>query len=283
MIMLALSYGHASAATCISGAGLGTVNITVPELSAKGTYNIWSRVQVPDDMHNRYQLEVNNDKCFLVGGSSIIASQWTWVSFQDGDLSSKVRYDFNTTTGNSLKLIGKDDGVKVDRVLIVKNDCIPIDQGANCQTDAVAAASYDTSDQSRLLPSTSGPVSGVVIPSTTIINKLGSISNVSYFADSKPFPTTSNYGLNTTLLSNGSHQISIKITTVDGTVINESTTIIANNPQTIFSPYMRWEQLNHQTVLNIGAVAIAVILVGILVSIIRYLRLRRRSLRFHGF
>jgi hypothetical protein len=283
--MLALSYGNANAnaATCISGAGQGAVNVTVPELPTKGIYNVWSRVQVPNDIHNRYQLEVNGDTCFLVGGSSISPNQWTWVSFQDGDLSSKVKYNFVKTTGNSLKLIGNDAGVKIDRVLLVKNDCIPVEQGANCESDAVHTASYDKTGANILPTSTEGPASGVIIPSQTIIQNQNSIASVGYFVDGKPVPTAKDNGLDTTLLINGSHQISIKITKIGGTVIDEATTITTDNPQTFFSPLQRWARLNKGVAVATSIAMCVLIVFSFVLVLVRHIQLKKRSLTFHGF
>lgn len=282
LLILANSYGRVHAAACATGA-VGVVTVTIPTLPSAGRYNIWTRMQVPDETRNRYRLDVNGDSCFEVGGSSLVPGQWTWVSFQDGDLSSKVAYNFTNKSGNKLKLIGTDGGVKLDQVLVVKNDCVPVDQGANCQTDVAPEESFDTTGATVLPPSGSGLVSGIIIPSPTITQNKLAIIKVVYYVDSKQIPTASNYGLDTTLLSNGVHQLSIQITKADGTLTNEATTITTKNPETPFTPLRRWSRLNRGTVVMMSSIIGVLLLFATVFLAFRHIKLQKRLLSFHGF
>lgn len=281
--MLAAGYARAAAAACADNTQAGALTISVPKLPTSGTYNIWTRLQVPDDTHNRYRLEVNEQTCYLVGGSSITPGAWTWVSFQDGNLSSKVTYNFTKISGNSLKLTAADTGVRVDRVLLVKNDCVPVDMGTNCQSEQASSSSLDTAGATVLPPPSNGPVSGVVIPSPTITHNPALIARVVYFADGNPMPTTKTNGLDTTLLSNGTHQISMQITKTDASVVNEATTLTVTNPQTIFSPVRRWIRLNQATTVYLSAGVGIMLLVLAAYLIFKHIRLQKRLLTFHGF
>jgi hypothetical protein len=272
--------GNATAACQTDDNTYGAVTLNVPNLPLSGTYNIWTRLQVPDSTHNQYRLEVNKDTCFEVGGSSISPGQWTWASFQNGDQNRKIAYDFTSTTGNSLKLIGTQNGVKIDRVLLVKNDCVPTGLGANCQSNSVATVV--ASGAIEIPPPSQGPVGGIVVPSVTILQNITALSSVVYYVDDRSVPA-SGFLLDTTLLTNGSHRVTMQITKIDGTVINEATTLEINNKQTAFSPLSRWARLNQRTAVTLSTVIGSGLLIVTAFLIIRSIRLRRRLLEFHGF
>ncbi len=283
LLMVVSSKQTATASACSSTENYGVLSLSLPELPRSGTYNIWTRMQAPDATHNRYRLEVNGQECYEVGGSSITPGQWVWVSFKGGDLTQKVRHNFEEVKGNKIRLIGSDSGVKVDRLLLVKNDCIPENLGNNCQSDAVPASAVQAEGASEVPPPSSGPVSGIVIPSTSISLKPSLISKVVYFSDGKAVPTAAGNGIDTTLLSNGSHRVSMHITRTDGTVLNEATTLNVENKQGAFSPLRRYIRLHTQafiiwSLLLGGLLFVLVILLGI-----RHIKLQKRLLNFHGF
>ena len=272
-----------AAAACDNISQYGTVSVNIPALVTVGTYNIWTRMQAPDSTHNQYRLEINGNSCFAVGGSSITPGQWTWVSFQDNNQGSKVRYDFDSKTQNSAKLIGIQAGVKVDRLLLIKTDCVPVADGSNCQSSSVPVEAIDTAGASQVPPPSSGPVGGLVVPSSTISQNLQSISNVVYAVDGKQLPTASGQALDTTLLSNGSHTVAMRITKTNGTVINEVTTLNVENAENAFSPLRRWIRLNQHTLRVWGLAIGSILLITTLLLFIRQMSLRKRLLEFKGF
>jgi len=272
----------AAAAPCVDD-GAGSVLIGLPALPSRGRYTVWSRVQVPDDEHTRYKLEINHDACFMVGGSSITPREWTWVSFQDGILTNYVQYDFTHVTDNIVRLIGADAGVRVDRLLLVKNDCVPEGLGSNCTTDVVPVAAMDTKGATEVPPPSPGKVSGVVVPSQTVTRKPGSVKRVVYYADGEPMPATPNFGLDTTLLTNGTHRVTMQITQSNGSVSNEITTLDVENPESAFSPLRRWVRLNTRAAVIISSVNGGALLLAALFFIVRHIRLQKRLLHFHGF
>jgi hypothetical protein len=278
-----MSQSQRAAAACQNVAGYGAVSAAVPVLPSAGSYTIWTRMQAADATHNRYQLEVDGQDCFEVGGSSLEPGQWQWVSFQDGDLDAKVRYNFEHTSDNVLKLIGSDAGVKIDRLLLIKNDCVPVDIGNNCQSGAVALNSGDLIGADEIPPPSEGPVSGLIVPSQTISLHPNNISRVVYFVDSKQIPTAAGNALDTTLLTNGSHRVAIQITLVNGGVSNETTTLNVENKQTIFSPFRRLVRLNQHTTVVLSSILGGVLVLITILLIIRHVRLQRRLLNFHGF
>ena len=282
LMMIISSRGRATA-ECNNVSQYGSITLKIPSLPTKGVYNIWTRMQVPDQTHSQYQLEINNDQCFEVGGSSIMPNVWTWVSFKDGDLSSKIRVDFNTVSLNTAKLIGINPGVKIDRLILIKTDCIPVADGSNCQSDAVSTSAVDIAGANQVPPPSTGPVSGIIIPTQTISRSPEAIAKVLYVVDSKQIPTTNGFGIDTTLLSNGSHQVAMQITNDYGIVTNESTTILVENPVNALSPLKRWIRLNQSTAVKLSSISGGIIVLLAIFLVVRHMRLQKRLLSFRGF
>jgi len=282
LMMISASRDRAYAA-CSNVSQFGAITVKIPALPSSGTYNIWTRMQAADTTHNQYSLEINGKNCYVVGGSSITAGQWTWVSFQDGDLSSKVRYDFNSKTNNSAKLIGTESGVKIDRLLLIKTDCTPIADGSNCQSSNITISAADTAGATQIPPPSNGPVSGLIIPSPTISQNKETISKVIYAVDGKQIPTATNNQLDTTLLGNGNHEVAIQTIKTNGTIVNEATTLIVENPQNAFSPISRWVRLNHHATVVASLITGGALLAIVIFLIIRRVLLNKRLLEFKGF
>ncbi|CAN5412084.1 hypothetical protein BH10PAT3_BH10PAT3_6020 [soil metagenome] len=283
ILMLVSNHSKATAAACTISGQHGIVSLAISKLPSRGTYTIWTRMQAPDDSHNRYRLEVNGENCYEVGGSSITPNTWVWVAFQDGNLSSKVQEDFDKTDGNKVRLIGSDAGVKVDRLLLVKTDCIPEGLGSNCQSSGVPLRATEVAGANELPPISTGSVSGTIVPSATLSHDPSVISKVVYFSDGSAIPTAAGNGLDTTLLENGMHRISLQITKTDGTVINEATTLYTDNAQNAFSPLRRMYRLHARSVIAVSTIAGVGLLAVAGFLIIRHVRLQKRLLNFHGF
>jgi hypothetical protein len=112
--------------------GSMTSTLNIP---STGTYRIWSRIMSGNtSTDNSYFLEVDNTNCYIVGDNdaSIPANTWTWVDYQNGTTTSKI--DLSLTAGNhTIKMIGKEDAVKVDRVIAATDtSCVPTGTGDNC-------------------------------------------------------------------------------------------------------------------------------------------------------
>ena len=278
-------FSHAAKVVADAGentANYGVVALDVPTLPTRGAYVLWTRMQVPDDQHNRYRLEVNGNTCFEVGGSSVTPGEWEWVSFYGGNLSKTVRYDFDHTTENHFRLIGIDPGVRIDRILLIKNGCVPAGLGDNCQS-TTASATFSLSGATEVPPASNGPVGGIVIPTQTIVNNADQITKVVYYADGAPIPTAYNFGIDTTLLRNGTHRISIQITKSNGMVINEATTLMVENKQGVWSPLVRWARLNAQDAIILSSVLGVCFVAGSVLLFVRHTKLQKRLLTFRGF
>ncbi len=282
-VMMVISNKQQVYAACDNVSQYGSITVKIPTLPTSGTYNVWTRMQIPDAEHSQYRLEINGKRCYEVGGSSITPSQWTWVSFQDGDLSSKVRYDFDKSVTNTAALIGTNPGVKIDRLLLIKTDCVPAGDGSNCQSDTLSTSAIDIAGATKVPPPSDGPVSGIIIPTQTISRAPATISKVIYAVDGKQIPTAQSFGIDTTLLINGSHHVAMQITMLNGSVTNEATTLTIENPQTALAPLKRWARLNQQTAVLISSVIGGILVLMSVLLILRHIRLQKRLLSFRGF
>lgn len=119
-------------AACASPASdYGTVTSTV-NIDTAGTYRIWSRIMAPDATANSYFLEVDGNACYVVGDAGIAPGVWTWLDYQNGSQATKIEQQF-TAGSHSFKLIGREAGVKLDRLLLVSDlNCVPEGTGDNC-------------------------------------------------------------------------------------------------------------------------------------------------------
>lgn len=90
----------------------------------------------PDSTNNSYYLEIDDTTCGVVVGdsTSIPANTWTWVDYQQGITTNKI--NATLTAGNhTIRMVGREPGVKLDRVIVVANpDCVPVNLGENCTT-----------------------------------------------------------------------------------------------------------------------------------------------------
>jgi hypothetical protein len=113
----------------------GQANSDITATSA-GTYYVWVRMMAPDTVNNSVYVQVNNSLCNVnFGDSSIPANTWTWVNYRDGNSASKVSASLTTGT-NKLYVAGRENGVKVDKVIFTANStCIPSGFGENCTTN----------------------------------------------------------------------------------------------------------------------------------------------------
>ncbi len=171
----------ASAVACTSPStdyGRATVALNV---GSTATYRVWSRVYAPDSSNNSFLLEIDGNTCFTVGDSGIPANSWTWVDHQGGVQSSKMQ--LSLSAGNhSLKMIGREPGVKMGRILFVSNlDCVPVGTGDNC---ASTTAPSDTEGPSVDItaPANGANVSGVVGVKATARDNIA-VAKVDFFVN----------------------------------------------------------------------------------------------------
>lgn len=114
--------------TEILGSTSQTVNVNA------GNYKVWARVMVPDSTNNSIYLSADGSNCAtVVGDNNITPNIWTWVDYKDGNTTSKVDLSFATGGVRTIKLVGREQGVKVDRVILTQDQaCVPTGTGDNC-------------------------------------------------------------------------------------------------------------------------------------------------------
>lgn len=105
----------------------GEVTATV-EVAATGTYRVWSRVRAPDAAHDTYWLQVDGRCPVVVGDGEAVAGAWTWVG---GSAGVPLRVDL-AAGRHTLRMIGKDAGLDLDRVLLSADGCVPDGTGDAC-------------------------------------------------------------------------------------------------------------------------------------------------------
>jgi hypothetical protein len=270
------------AAACSTGTNYGSVTVQIPQLARPGEYAIWIRMQASDTTHNTVQLELNKSDCLTLGGDIITSpKQWQWVPYST-DGHNAATYTFTNVANNSVRIIGVETGVKVDKLMVVPPGCIPTGSESQCQSGTDNATVDNT--VTTVEPLSNEPVSGSIYPTATVAANAASIKGIVYGSDGLFIQEVKGAGkLDTTLLENGKHTITITITKLDGTTIDESTTIEVNNPESALSPIIRWFRLNERTIGIITTAVLSLALLVLLWTILKARYRRRRYLDFHGF
>jgi chitodextrinase len=185
-------------------------------------------MHVPDGSNNSYLLEVDGNTCFTVGDGGIGANAWTWVDHQGGSPSSKVQMNLNA--GNhTLKMIGREPGVKLGRILLVSNlNCVPVNNGDNCAT---AGTPSDTEGPSVDItaPQNGANVKGTVAVNVTAKDNVG-VAKVDFFVNGvlKSSDTSSPYSFNwdTKVTANGKVGLMAKAYDISGNANSDSVQVI---------------------------------------------------------
>jgi len=278
---------EAEAAACTNGSGYGIVtfgNLSVP---SPGTYYIWSRISVPVS-GTGYQQEINGSICYQA--TTMTTDKLVWTNTGG---AGKTSFYFDSAMGNSIKMIGLAPGVKVDRIALCSDpNFVPVDTGEGCTTTVATLSSGneagDFNSVTGTLPAPTPPnqvVSGGTNPSRTLsTTDARTVATVAFYADGRKVQSSTGPKLlDTTLLTDGKHNIETKITFKDGSSTSELTVINVLNPQTFFSPYRRWARINQRSVIAVSTVlgATIVFVSGFMVA--SYLYRRNRRLHFHGF
>lgn len=216
--------GRVSAQTCPAlptDKGLSTnSNISI---ASSGTYYIWLRVMVPDTTSNSVYIQMNNTLCNVNFGdsASIPANTWTWVNYKDGNTASRISTSLSSGTGNTLYIAGKENGVKVDKALLLSDaNCTPQAMGDNCtETSAPTAPT--------------GLAASGITQTSTVLNWNASTDNVSvagyevYRNGVKVTTTTSRTYTNTGLTAGTTYSYYVIAYDAAGNKSPQSTTIQA--------------------------------------------------------
>lgn len=185
----------------------------------------------PDTTNNSYLLEVDGTSCYIVGDGAIGANAWTWVNYKDGTATSKISQSL-AAGSHTLKLIGREPSVKVDRVMAISDvNCTPDATGDNCAS-AVDSAAPTVSLAS---PTNNSTVNGTVAIAATASDDVG-VSKVEFYVNNtlKVTDTNSPYSYNwdTATSPNGTYTVSARAYDTAGNSASDVRTVTVKNGDT---------------------------------------------------
>ncbi len=269
----------AQAAACANTSTYGAIRLFVPTVPRTGEFALWVRMQ-SSDVDGRIMTELNDNECLEVSSDSFIPNQWSWQPYRSGGQPGTV--SINQTEGNTLKLIGVQSGIKVDRVILAEPDCVPKDFGNNCSSTTEVVLTDQ--DIQVLSPPSNNPINGLVVLSSTPSQNKDNLATLTYTTGGRTIQKANQpVPFDTTLVANGKHTIIIETSLRNGEVIRESTVIEVENPNNILSPIVRWLRLNKQSVLTVVSVFAGLAILISSIWLIRRIYSKRRERRFHGF
>jgi hypothetical protein len=150
LLMVIIAPTRTQAAACTAPTtdfGSVTITLNVPADASSTTsptnFKVWTRMMASNSNDNSYLLEIDGNTCFTVGDSAISSSSWTWVDYQNATSSSKITKTL--TPGNhTLKLIGREASVKLDKLILLaaSDTCVPAGFGDNCSTVTPPVTTY---------------------------------------------------------------------------------------------------------------------------------------------
>lgn len=277
-LLFFISNNKVSAETCLNTSSYGSVTLNIPELSDKNSRLIWVRMKAPEPS-NKVLLQVNETDCLDLKTQD--TNNWNWVTYNPE--GSPKTMSFSSESGNYVKLIGVDNGVKVDRLLITSSDCVPTGFGTNCQ--GISAEIENDSGQAKAIQSkTPNPVSGKIIISETPAKNSNKLEELSYSSAGKILQKTDRADslFNTILLPNGRHTVYVTTTLNNGQQITEYAEIDIKNSENPLTPTYRWFLLNRSSLL---VVTLCIFIIGGVLlsarSVVNYAR-KKRERSFRG-
>jgi hypothetical protein len=206
--------------------GMIKSDVTLPE---SGAYKLWVRMKAADVTNNSVNVQIDNGTVVKLGGSNVSTTDWTWVDMPAVNLNSGTR---------TVTLTGTQKGVKVDRVIITTESCIPSGTGDLC---AIATPPPPVAPAVTVSGITEGQsISGTVKVSVT---SKSNIESVAFRPDDvwNETDTTAPYEYNwdTTKYPNGTHSIVTRTRAVGdpGDVYTQNTvTVNIQNKSAVTTP-----------------------------------------------
>jgi chitodextrinase len=185
----------------------------------------------PDTTNNSYMLEIDGGSCYTVGNSAIAANTWAWLDYQNAAAASKITASL-TAGKHTVKFIGTEPSVKVDRILAV-NDiaCVPADTGDNC---AVAP------DSTAPVASIAAPADGAAVKGTVSVTATATdnkaVTKVEFYVNNVLKTTLTaapyTYAWNTSTQGNGTYALTVKAYDATGNVGFDTNNVTIGNGDT---------------------------------------------------
>ncbi len=88
----------------------GVVSYLLNGVRSPGKYYVWAKVYYPDSRSNSIKLKLDNQRSILM--EDRILKKWHWV---------KLRYRLNIQNKHTLRLIFREDGARVDKIIFTKS------------------------------------------------------------------------------------------------------------------------------------------------------------------
>lgn len=133
LVVAGFSANPAAAACAAPSTNYGTATIKL-SVDTATDYRMWVHMYAPNATNDSLLLEVDGSSCYVVGDGGVDAKTWTWVNHQNGNTGNRITASLSKGT-HTVKLIGREPDVKVDRVLAVSDqNCTPANSGENCIT-----------------------------------------------------------------------------------------------------------------------------------------------------
>jgi hypothetical protein len=189
--------------------GVVTQEVTI---ETAGTYTVWSRIKAANSINNSFYLEIGDSLCGVIIGDStgIADDDYTWVDYKNGNSAQKVTVTLAAGT-HSLRYVGREAGVRLDKVLLVSDSCVPTGDGANCSVvpDTQKPTISITS------PAAGSTVSGKVSVAVSANDTGGSgLSRVDFLVNGSVVSTNQvqpyGFSWDTTGLAGGNYTLSVK-------------------------------------------------------------------------
>jgi Bacterial Ig domain/Fibronectin type III domain/Carboxypeptidase regulatory-like domain len=134
LLSLSARPAHAACPSLPTTYGIVTLSINVP---ATTTYAVWSRMKATSSSNDSYYLQIDDSVCGLTVGddSSVTTSGFSWTNNKkEGQTTSKITAQL-TAGSHQLKLIGREPGVQIDKVIFLSDlNCNP--NQTNCEAIA---------------------------------------------------------------------------------------------------------------------------------------------------
>lgn len=215
LLFLVITTGRADAACPAVDTSRGTVTSTI-NVPASGSYRVWSRMQASSATNDSYVLEIDDTVCgVVVGDTSVSSSNWQWVDYQSGNASNKITVNLSAGQ-HTVKLIGREDSVKVDKLLFLSDtNCTPTGFGENCE----ATADTTPPTVSVTSPANNSDISGTFSIQANASDDTG-VTKVEFYINDTLLGTDTqspySFGLDTTQYTNGDYTISARAFDAEG-------------------------------------------------------------------
>ncbi len=93
--------------------GQAAISVEVPH---DGSYAVWAHMWYDNVNANSYWLIIDNQPAIRVGNEDSGYRQWKWVGWHDSP-NSRITVELTAGT-HTVRLIGRESGARVDRVLV---------------------------------------------------------------------------------------------------------------------------------------------------------------------